>query len=213
MRLRQTCLVLGSGIMVYVGVAACSAASSMTDAEEKGGGAEKVAAPSSTPSTSNTTPKPSPTDPVPNAMADDWYKPGSRLKLRYYDGADGTKQFLGWRDSMRNEDCGFSKHADGTVRCMPAAQSTATYYHSGSPCTAANLLGAVLKAAPAPSYISRSENNGTRIFIAGAALTGQLYQNLGGCTPITTPETLDFYAVGAEVPAASFVQATEKVAP
>ena len=66
-------------------------------------------------------------DPVPDADAET--KSGTRLKMRYYVGEDGSKQpLLGWHDTMRNEDCYFQKAEDGKLHCIPvvvgAAQRT-----------------------------------------------------------------------------------------
>ncbi len=47
-------------------------------------------------------------DPVPVAIAQD---PGKRLRARYLVGDDGSRQFLGWHDEERNEDCSFSTTA------------------------------------------------------------------------------------------------------
>src|SRR6185436_10729346 len=38
----------------------------------------------------------------------DVFQSGSRLKMRVATTIDGAKTFLGWRDTMRNEDCGFA---------------------------------------------------------------------------------------------------------
>ncbi len=32
---------------------------------------------------------------------------------------DGSKQFIGWYDSLRKENCGFQTAADGMMRCLP----------------------------------------------------------------------------------------------
>ena len=60
-------------------------------------------------------------------MADDWYKPGSRLKIQYYEAADGMKTFVGTFDSMRGEVCYFSVHADGSTRCLPIAATSSIF--------------------------------------------------------------------------------------
>jgi hypothetical protein len=64
-------------------------------------------------------------DPIPEADA---ATSGTRLKARYYVGADGSKQFIGWRDTMRNEDCSFATAEAGMVRCLPAVGAYATFY-------------------------------------------------------------------------------------
>lgn len=55
---------------------------------------------------------------------------GTRLKVRFLQGDDGSKQFLGWRDSLRNESCTFTVAEDGASRCLPIDQSTAFIQHT-----------------------------------------------------------------------------------
>jgi hypothetical protein len=76
------------------------------------------------------------TDPVSNAMADS-NQSGTRLKIKYYLGADGSKAFKGFYDSQLNVDCYFAKAADGTVRCIPVATATTTTanYYADANCT------------------------------------------------------------------------------
>lgn len=44
---------------------------------------------------------------------------GTRLKVRYVAGEDGSRQFAGFRDTMRNENCTFALAEDGMTRCLP----------------------------------------------------------------------------------------------
>lgn len=44
---------------------------------------------------------------------------GSRLKKRVIEAEDGTRQFVGWFDSARGENCTFIQGPDGVQRCMP----------------------------------------------------------------------------------------------
>jgi len=59
------------------------------------------------------------TNPVPDANAEPTTS-GSRLKARYYVGEDGSRQFVGWYDSQRKEECSFLSAGDGETRCLPA---------------------------------------------------------------------------------------------
>ncbi len=55
-------------------------------------------------------------------------KSGSRLKERRYVGDDGSEQFVGFYDSSRKEDCGFSVASDGMLRCMPIRAMGTSYF-------------------------------------------------------------------------------------
>lgn len=78
------------------------------------------------------------------------YKSGSRIKARYIEGADGSRQFVGWRDTLRNEDCGYYS-IQGVMRCLPAIATT-NYFFKDAQCTMPIVL--VPKgAAPCPGDI------------------------------------------------------------
>lgn len=55
-------------------------------------------------------------DPVGDAHANE---SGSRLKAKWYKGVDGSKQWIGWYDSQRQEECSIARAADGKDRCLP----------------------------------------------------------------------------------------------
>lgn len=65
-------------------------------------------------------------DPVPDADAAPATS-GKRLRARYYVGEDGSRQFVGWHDKERNEDCSFSVAEDGKTRCLPPSAYTIFY--------------------------------------------------------------------------------------
>ena len=54
-----------------------------------------------------------------NAKGDQGLTAGSRLKVRYYVGSDGSEQANGFFDSSRNENCSYRVASDGAVRCLP----------------------------------------------------------------------------------------------
>jgi hypothetical protein len=58
-------------------------------------------------------------DPVPTASADPIS--GTRLKARYWQGADGSKSYIdgAWYDSELDINCAAAIAADGTFRCLP----------------------------------------------------------------------------------------------
>jgi hypothetical protein len=47
------------------------------------------------------------------------FQSGSRLRAKYLDGADGTKQFVTWWDSQLQIDCSFQLASDNQQRCLP----------------------------------------------------------------------------------------------
>ena len=178
--------VLVSGFLVYAVMAACA-----VNVEDT---------PRSGPSTS----------PVPNAMADQWYASGSRLKIRFYEYQDGAKQFAGMFDSERGEECGFGLHADGTFRCLPAGDAIATVY-SNNVCTAPVAL---VPKGQAPKLIAQPMPNGSRrLFVRGQAYGGAIYQGItNACTQTSpdVPKDQDAWKAGDEVPSGSFVAAAQR---
>jgi hypothetical protein len=206
MRALRVSSVLLSGLVVYYVMAACSGSGG------SGGGASSG---SSGPPPRSSGDADGSSGVVPNAMADQWYASGSRLKLRYFDGEDGSKQFFDWHDSSRNEDCTIQQHADGSWRCLPASQlvaSTGSYYAAG--CTAP--LAIAFKGTQ-PKYAFFPDLNAgyhPHVLQLGALVTGTVYVGTpASCTSTTPPAFYDVYATGAELPSTDFVGATPKVAP
>jgi hypothetical protein len=134
------------------------------------------------------------------------------LKLRYYEASDGAKQFLGWRDSERNEDCGFGIHADGSTRCLPTGAIYAAIYFSDAGCT--NALAYAAKTTPPTKYASKFDGVGARIYSA-TPYNGTVYSGSpSSCNASTAAAAaLKLFTVGAEVASSAFVSATAKVAP
>ena len=149
-------------------------------------------------------------------MADEWHKSGSRLKLRFLKGDDGTQQFFGWSDSTRGgEECSFAQHADGSWRCMPAATANVIYFASNS-CTGTE-LGYVMKGLPAPKYGVKYETLGTRRYPVTGPHVGTVYgrnPGTGACENASSVSTsADVYAVGPELPSSAFVLGTVTTSP
>jgi hypothetical protein len=154
------------------------------------------------------------TDPVPDASAQE--TSGTRLKARYYVGDDGSKQFAGWYDTERKENCTFSTASDGAIRCVPAATAAAVgSYFADSACK--QPLATVSCGAPAPKYASAYSQSsggclmGPTLAPVGAHFTAATVYvgSSGSCTGIATPASTDWYQVGASIDPASFVRATE----
>lgn len=153
---RQIALTFVSGLAVYIVMAACSSSGSgeLRGTEADGG----------SPSSSG--------GPVPNALADDLHKSGARLKTRFIEGKDGSKQFFGWHDSERNEACAFARHSGGSLICMPIVDpppAVVANYHEASGCDSP--LAAVPKTQAAqPGYATAPSGAGTKLFKIGTGL-------------------------------------------
>src|SRR6266571_3393933 len=46
--------------------------------------------------------------------------PGSRLVPVFLEGDDESRQFLGWFDRARGDNCSFGLAGDGVLRCLPS---------------------------------------------------------------------------------------------
>ena len=162
-------------------------------------------------------------DPVPEADAET--KSGTRLKARYYLGADGSKQFIGWRDTMRNEDCYIAKAEDGQLHCMPIAGAAAATYFGDKECTAQPLTvvakasqacANVAAAAPTTMYLAEACGANRTLYTVGQTPVVAVFQKTGAnCTalPQVLLDTYNFFPLMAPVaaPASAFVAATEQV--
>ena len=138
---------------------------------------------------------------------------GSRLRARNYIGADGSKQFIGWRDTERNEDCSFYAAADGTHRCFPAAAGSASGYFGDAGCTAPLYLLTACKA-PAGATVFASDGDicaaTYRIHQLGPKYTAATaYAGTpAACQSVTPPASYTLHGLGAEIPLTNFVEAT-----
>jgi hypothetical protein len=142
-------------------------------------------------------------------------------------------------DSMRNEDCAFSTAADGAMRCLPigAFEAGTLSTFKDSSCTQP-IVGFTTPPPGCPftppAYVTTWDqtalcpdgtNNGlpTHYYQVGSFVGPNFNQcyyivsQTGACAPITCPtlggQPLAFYSIGAEVPASSFVKATNAVDP
>lgn len=52
---------------------------------------------------------------------------GTRLKARWYVGADGSRQFVNWYDSELGTECYFQDSGDGVLRCLPIVRASVHY--------------------------------------------------------------------------------------
>lgn len=72
------------------------------------------------------------TPPAPDATQ--LFTSGTRLKAKYQQGEDGSRQFIGWYDSKLKEDCWFVQTKDG-LRCLPGLYSSSTMFFLDANCT------------------------------------------------------------------------------
>lgn len=157
------------------------------------------------------------TDPVPDATAN---QSGTRIKARWLTTADGARQFVGWHDSARSEDCKFTTAADGEIRCLPEGidQNSRPYYADAN-CTQRLVLvsdgcrqyGLFVEPSTQPPacFPVAVHSNGQRVFPIGAEHTAAtVYRRAnnpdsGPCNPEGAPSS-PLHVAGAEIPASEF---------
>ncbi len=229
MRAKETIRILVGAMAVYVIMAACSAGSGSPgfslgpdgsasssgggDGSSSGGDGQGVLD--------------ALTDPVGKAQADP-NQSGTRLKVNYYSGADGSGQSTGtMHDSMLNADCAFGTASDGTLRCLPTNAALIAFYFGDAACTQPLVLQST--GCGAPSYGRSSTatctGNGTvtsaiRILAVSGPFSGGSYYSQVGTGPCSGPNPISgltasyaLYTAGAEVPPSTFVQATLQTEP
>lgn len=226
MRMTEAGRVLVGGIVVYVVMAACAAGDggpsgvgdpgSSAGPEGSGGvNVREAGGPESRLADAMAPLVDAIAHPVPDAKAQS--SSGSRLRAKYMNGADGSKQFLGWYDSLRKEDCNFGTASDGSTRCLPAATAYPAGSFSDAGCT--QVLVGVSKtatcAAAVPKYVATLDTTGCsprfEVRGAGARFTGtDIYAGTpASCTKLagsSVAQSLDLYTPGAILVASDFVQ-------
>ncbi len=187
MRIRDIGFSLAGGAAIYVAMAACSAADGahLRGANGAGGNGQGGSGQGGS-------------GVIPDATA---ATSGSRLRVRYYSGEDGSKQFVGWHDTQRNEDCTFRPAADDAGCTQPVAIVAKTMC-AGAP-----------KYAYAPA--GQCSSGYTVLQVAGTYSAATIYQGApGACSGTSTSSVsnlYDFYNTQGEVAVASFVAATQTV--
>lgn len=145
-------------------------------------------------------------NPVPDAFADS----GSRLRVQWMTGDDGSKQFSGFYDSKRKETCGWRKLYDGNTYCTPAAGVAYSNFSDAgctqqpvmvvAPCTPAPLYTVTYNACAADVHVYQ---RGAKLALA-TIYTGTPSQ----CIALPPTVGYDYFALGAEIPPSAFVSAT-----
>ena len=139
---------------------------------------------------------------------------GDRLKARWLDGADGSRQFFGWHDSQLGINCQALADTGGTVRCLPAPGQ---FYFTTDTCDSASALVLVYPTCDVPDYVSQAKNTGAcdygysaREVLSQAANVTAVWQSVSGnCFSASVPSTGTLYSVGPPMPAATFVVFSE----
>lgn len=208
MRIAEVAKLFAGSCVVYFVVAACSAYSG----DE--GGSPPPASTSSSPGDGATSPSPSPTNPVANALADG-FKSGTRLRIRYYEGSDGSRQFIDFWDDQLKTRCRVSSEADGKPRCIPP--SSGQLYFTDATCKSPAFF-AVGKTAEQPSIAVDEYFTATSIardhYTLGTPMTapaGTTYvHSQGGCTAQAAQGGMNYYTVVAPLLPTAFVEMTIK---
>jgi hypothetical protein len=166
-------------------------------------------------------------DPVPDAAADT-NESGTRLRARYWTGSDGSRQFIGWRDTGRNEDCAVGTASDGQLRCLPtlstgcsgtvATGMWAGYVYSDASCTIP-AVAVNAESASTVQYVTSGASDSstgctryvTTVYSVGDR-AASVY-TLSGATCSAYPMSSAYVAfnLGAEVAPSSLVAMTETV--
>lgn len=147
---------------------------------------------------------------------------GTRLRARVVSGSDGAKNFVGWYDSMRKENCSFrlTSEGNGALRCLPDPPPGPVYY-LGPMCDGAPML-AVGKGCTTPTTMLEALNQyacpeaSYRVRpTSGPVGAGNLYTKMpdGSCVVLNAQAiqaSYDLYNTGAEIAPSSFVDGTIK---
>lgn len=198
-------------------VSACNAQLSGSSSSN---GASAKATNTPTNGTSTTPPSMEPTKPA--AVKDPTRsESGSRLKVNYLQGADGSRSFLGFYDTARKEDCTFQQAEDGKLRCFPAAGATlvagSMVYFEDKDCTKPLVYVSATACGGRPAYVAIWEYSScptysvTMAEVDGHIVASTIYVKSGNtCTATPRPAAYEFYQLGDAIPDSEFVAAEKK---
>jgi len=139
---------------------------------------------------------------------------GSRLRARYYQGDDGSRQMLGWYDTELGTHCTVMPAEDGTLRCLP---STIVLTYFSDPACAAP-AAAIEKGCPVFTMVSgivttaTCTNQGSfRGYVLGQTVPTVYAGEPGNCVEqVGASATYNLYGLGLMVPE-QFVEMSEHV--
>ncbi len=123
---------------------------------------------------------------------------------------DESRQFIGWFDRVRGDDCSFEVGGDGLVRCLPSNTIEAKLFADAT-CRRHIALASVC---PSPKYVIEREStcvDRPRLHVhePGRRLhpTAVYAQMDRGCVRVPVDDAGVYVAVGDELPPALFVAA------
>lgn len=154
---------------------------------------------------------------------DQGYTAGSRLKVKYYEGADGSELAIGFYDSTLNQDCSFYPATDSTFRCMNLGAAAGAGLFTDSGCT--NPIAYVTKGCAAPTtaytYATTTSCSGLTYAVynvSGSYTATTAYQGSPTNCVVYTAQSLtgfkasyDLYTIGSAISPSTYVQATTTV--
>jgi hypothetical protein len=145
------------------------------------------------------------------------YRSGTRIRRRMGRTPDGAEMFLGWRDTMRAEDCGFMPAADGVTRCLPPAAAFFAGWFADAQCTIDLAL------VPTPTCPSSSEPRyalksnvacgpqGSAVVPLIVQHTGVTYNGTPASCRVASLVGYSFFTVGPALSPSLFQSMTESV--
>jgi hypothetical protein len=142
---------------------------------------------------------------------------GGRLRARYRVGDDGSREFLGWFDETRGDNCVFGPATDDKLRCLPVSPALSIIVtddlmvYSDAACQN-GVVAPVPCAEPGAKYAGRKTNfcdQSTAIHVLGGAAVATHGMYEGSCIASTGPGS--GFSIGAQVPPGDFAEATISV--
>jgi hypothetical protein len=140
---------------------------------------------------------------------------GTRLVPIFLQADDGARQFVGWFDTARAEECSYALSGDGLIRCLPTAIAEARWFLDA---TCVRPIAAVSAYMP-PHYLVVAEptahgcSTDLRHHVYQAGRTIHLsawYERVGGaCAPVPLPANPKdiFIEAGTAIAPSAFVAA------
>jgi hypothetical protein len=137
---------------------------------------------------------------------------GTRIKVRWYQGPEGTSVFDTMYDSMLNAPCTGAPTSDGKLRCLPLGNSEPIYF-ADSQCTTPIMQKPDYDCA-VPAFVGTGSysycGSPLAVYQVGAeeADAGTVYQGSAtSCSPATYLPPYEYYAL-TPMPASTFVEGT-----
>jgi hypothetical protein len=154
-----------------------------------------------------------PSGPDPN----DGARSGTRLKLTWYQMADGTRQWAGFHDAQRKENCFVLDNwlGDGKAYCTPDYDGSIVFSNATCTTRVAEIYKDTTCPTPPQPYTlewnyTPCESRPAHLYARGNKITlaQYYYKNSDGtCAgPYTTSTSYDYFSIGAEIPTSELVQ-------